>query len=641
MVSLSLRSLIASASLIASITLSTAAPTPRRDACGILAATNATDITYNQVAACYKAIPFDATTASATLKSVYNLFNDYYVFRDSALTPDLQSPFSSAPVDIVKVLETIGSTKYTNDYSFHTDISLAIASLHDAHAGYNVNCYNAYVFLQPLALYAPVINGQQSLRVLHDFAGRNVVDCEVTTIEGNPALPYIQKFADSLSLSKDAGARLNQAIAKQIYSTSSSDFIIDSGDFSERVTLPEKPTVTYQLKCSNSSSTTTIVDRWLVQPNTQVSFDSVSSYLNNVCKTAPSTGSPLRTRELSSPIKKPLIPVFKKSTFYDIASASVPPKKTSDDFPNAVKLGVGNATVFYQLKKPSDVGVIVVFTMGVDFEQDELDFITHGLAEFDRRNVTKIIFDFQGNGGGSVDFASTLVQLFFPNKGSLDKILPSDVRVDASIQALSKNVFNTTDGGLYDAAIYVDFATQNTYTTNELFLNTTTITRNGRSTLFTGHTGISTQVLTTPSGIAGYPWTANAANLRILSDGRCGSSCALSSHYLHGLYNVSTYSIGGIQGQELSFFSFAGGSVSSLDEVIKIYEFGKIKSPLDPLPYNGGVSFPLLEVYARGSDIPLEYDYSKFAADHHINFDSGNARSRDVMWGQVAVDAWK
>ncbi|KAF9165407.1 hypothetical protein BGX20_000615 [Mortierella sp. AD010] len=615
MVSPSLRGLAASAYLIALIALSAAAPIRKKDACGILGATNTTDLTYDIVAACYKAIPFDSTIASETIGSVVDIFNDYYVFRDSALTPDLQMPFTSAPVDIVKVLEKIGSTSYTRDFDFHTDIALATASLHDAHVDYSV-------------------------RVLIDFLGRNISDCEVTTINGNAALPYLQNFADSLSLSKDAGARLNAAVGSMVYDASQNDFLYNSGQFSQSGALPKNPNITYELQCSNSPSTMTITDYWYVRPNYQVKFDSVDSYLKNVCKTPSKNGTPSK-RELSSLVKKRSTPVFKKSSLYDAASGIVPPKRTAD-LSNAEKLGTGNATVFYQLQNPSDVGVIVVHTMEVEYEGNELTFIAEGLSEFKRRNITKIIFDFQNNGGGSVDFASTIVQLFFPNTGPLDKILPQDLRVDASIQAVSKRVFNTT-GNLYDAASYVDFATKERYTSDELFLNPVTITRNGRSSLFTNYTGILTTDLQDSAYtrfVQDFPWTNNAVNIRILSDGRCGSSCALTTNYLHDLYGVSTYSIGGIQGEELSFFSFAGGAVSDLTTVIEVYNLGNVTSPLNPLPYYGDLRFPLVEVYARNSDVPLEYDYSKYPADTHLNFDSENARSRDVMWAQVAADAW-
>ncbi|KAF9997511.1 hypothetical protein BGZ80_001184 [Entomortierella chlamydospora] len=571
MVSPSLRSLVASAYLIASIALSTAAPIHNEDACGILGATDAAVITYDLVAACYNAIPFDANIASDTLESVVKIFNDYYVFRDSALTPDLKMPFTSAPVDIVKELTAIKSK-------------------------------NAYIFDQPLILYAPVIDGQQSIRVLYDRLGRKYSDCEATTIEGVPALLYLQKFADSLDISKDAGARLNDAIGSQVYSSSAKVFGFIPGEFSRRVALPEKPIVSYELQSPSKN------------------------------------GTPSK-RELYSPVKK-------RGT-YDVESATIPPKRTSD-LPNAKLLGAGKATVFYQLQNPSSVGIVVVHTLDFDphspddVEEKELECIAHYLSEFNRLKVSKIILDFQNNRGGLVNFASTIVQLFFPNNGPLDKILPQDMRVDKSIQTLSEHVFGKHK--LYDASRFVDFAIQKKYENHELFLNPVTITRNDRSTLFTKHTGLSTEDLQNKSftkETKDFPWTNNAANIRILSDGRCGSSCALSSYYLHNLYNVLTYSTGGIQGKELSIFSFAGGSVTDLNYLIETYNTGKVSTTLMSLRYKGVLGFPYLEVYAKGSDVPLEYDYSKYAAGTHLNFDPQNARSRDVMWAQVANDAWK
>lgn len=147
MAPISFRRLILTVSLAALATLTAGAPvpTPRApgttpaDPCTALGA-KATGFTYDEVAACYHYIPYDATVAESTLKTVRTLFDEFYIFRDSALTPDLAAPFSSPPVDILATLDTIGTTQYPNDYSFHSAISKAIQSLHDAHASYSGKC---------------------------------------------------------------------------------------------------------------------------------------------------------------------------------------------------------------------------------------------------------------------------------------------------------------------------------------------------------------------------------------------------------------------------------------------------------------------------------------------------------------------
>ncbi|KAG0369166.1 hypothetical protein BC939DRAFT_470788 [Gamsiella multidivaricata] len=638
MVAHSPRRLALAASLAALATFTTAAPVSN-DPCAILGHLNATDITYAHVSACYKAIPYDPKVAQATYTSVHALFNDYYVFRDSALTPDLQKPFLSAPVDIVEQLETIGQTKYTSDYQFHRDVSDAIYTLHDAHAGYNVDCYNAYLFSQPLNLYAPVTNGKQSLRVLTDLAKRGYEDCEVLTIDGQDALPYMNKWAThNIGFSKDGGVRLNQALANQIYNHNSGQFVLSSGDFAERATLPENPYIEYNLQCAQSNTPLKVRDQWVIFTLTEATFSDVGSYVNNVCYSASTGGNNSIKRELMvPPMKRHLFPVPRKSAMLDIQNAT-PSPNPPPGFAGADKLGEGNATVYYHLKTYPDVGVIVVFTHQA--ENSELDVALSALEEFHRRNVTKLIIDFQGNGGGSVSFASYIVQAFFPNKTPLDKSLRSDLRVNKLIQDLSVAVFNNSDAGLYNAAQYFDLQANDLYQSDSLFLNTVDLTRNGRSAMFTGTTTLAPSSLPDIPQLTTFPWTNNANNIRILSDGRCGSSCALSSYYFHTLNNVTAYSIGGNHGEDLSIYSFAGGAVSSLSDLNKIYALTNLTSPFGTLPYKGDISLPILEVYANGSDVPLEYDAAQYPANFHLAFDSTNARKRDVMWSQVAAHAW-
>jgi hypothetical protein len=212
MVSFTFNSLILSASLaVATIaTFSTAAPAvpihrskAGSDACGRLGSKSVRNIKYKDVADCYKAIPINRNITATTISAVHDLFRDYYVFTDSALTPQVSAPFASEPVDILKELTTIGGRKYTSDYQFHTDVRHAVDTLRDGHASYDgmscrpflfpfldpsfapcfptvvicthnffhfahsfmlfiaVNCYTNYGFEQNLTLYAPVMDGVQ------------------------------------------------------------------------------------------------------------------------------------------------------------------------------------------------------------------------------------------------------------------------------------------------------------------------------------------------------------------------------------------------------------------------------------------------------------------------------------------------
>lgn len=142
MVSSSVKTLILSFSLAAIATVANADPVTSHPlainptGCSALGAKRGVNITYDDVVNCYDSIPFNEAAAKSTIESLYTFFNDYYISRDMSTTPFLAKPLSSAPFDIVKKLKSIGSTRYTSDRKFHTDVLLAVNSLYDGHTAY-------------------------------------------------------------------------------------------------------------------------------------------------------------------------------------------------------------------------------------------------------------------------------------------------------------------------------------------------------------------------------------------------------------------------------------------------------------------------------------------------------------------------
>ncbi|KAH7058000.1 hypothetical protein BKA57DRAFT_448355 [Linnemannia elongata] len=617
---------------------------PTHDACGVLGTTPISEVTYNQIEACYKSVPFNSQVAATTLDSIITIFKDFYTFRDSALASSLASPFSAGPVDIVRELETIGRTRYTSDHQFHHDLSLAIISLKDAHASYAAQCYNNYIFAQPLTLYAPVVNGRQVIQIYSDYNNRNYDGCTVQTIDGEDALTHINTWANTnMGFSKDAGVQLNQALANLKFNPTNGTFETLNGDFSLRDMLPEKAYIDYGLVCPNSTTVVPIRDAWSIFPVTQIEFNSVQTFVQNVCEAPPtaSSGSPQK-RQLFQPKMHPLIPQVKKNPFkqaniiVDDASGLPPPEPIR----SAAVFGTpGQAAVVYRLDQRPDVGVVHVWTHDIDDEAAELSNLVNNLVALSQNGTRNIIIDFQGNFGGLVSFASTLVQLFFPNKGSLDKTLPSSLRVTESIQQLSSALWNSSSG-LYDATSFYDYADQHIYTNNDLFMNMTTSIRNGRSANYTETTTLYPTVLPAIQELASLPWTNNAANIRLLTDGRCGSSCSMSTFFLTQLNKVISYAVGGTSGAPLSSSSFPGGAVTSLNKVHDLYVAANVPSPFKPLPYSGDVRYTALEVFAPGSSVPLDYDTKYFASDFRLDYSPQNAKRREVMWEQVAASAW-
>ncbi|KAK3818265.1 MAG: hypothetical protein JOS17DRAFT_820265 [Linnemannia elongata] len=629
--------LILSASLASLATFTHAAPAhappTHVDACGILGRLNAANITYKHVVDCYSAIPFDSNQASTTLSSMLTLFKDFYVFTDSALSPTATRPFSDDPVDIIAKMENIGRSNYTSNYQFHTDIYNAVTSLRDAHTAYYIDCYIAYFFVQRLSLYAPVVDGKQA-----NDGGRKYDNCTVNTINGQDALTYLKNYArDVTGHSHDPNARLNYLLATQEYDVKNGIFIDIPGDFALRLTVPEAPYVDYQLQCPQLTQPINLHEEWEVLPRSGTTFEDVNSYVANVCvastETTPATSSHNGARDKI--MFKPVSPITRPA---ELKPVTVTP---GHQYPGAEQLLAGNATVFYHLKDRPDTGVVVCHTFFV--EEEERDVMVKGLMAFNRRNVTNIIVDLQGNTGGWVTYAAFLADILFPSSSHLPSSLPADIRVSKSVQQLSEKAYNNTHSVYLDARRFINMNNgTSVYQNNDLFDKPIDITRNGRTNLWTENT----EEYWTPAPssyfaeVATYPWSDKVNNIRVLTDGLCGSACAMSAYYFTHRYNVSAYAIGGTHGEDLSMFSFAGASMVKLSEVQEWYKWANLTSPMAEIPYSNMISFSWLELYGEGRTTPLEYDAELFRPTYRLDYTPANAHSREVLWMEVAAAAW-
>lgn len=359
-------------------------------------------------------------------------------------------------------------------------------------------------------------------------------------------------------------------------------------------------------------------------------------------ESAPQGRSRPHRRNLAIPIKKRDLENDDDVT----ATAVGAPRRLVQEFRDAEKLVSGNATVFYHLKSQPDTGVMVVYTF--DAEDEEVNIVLKGLTAFHNRNVTKILVDFQGNGGGLISLSSNLVQMLFPNKQPRDASYEADLRVNKSVQKAAAVGFMTDDGGYstYNANEYYDLQTTgpaSRYNNNDLFAKPVNITRNGRATLYSEKTAMYFDPLSTKivKALAKFPWTGRRENIRILTDGRCGSACGMASYFWTTTHGVEAYSIGGTKGEDLSMFSFSGASVITLKDVHNTYAGLNLTSPLEELAYKNEVRFSWLELYGKNRTTPLEYDAELYRPRHRLDYTRENARSREVMWKEVVAAAWK
>ncbi|KAG0242589.1 hypothetical protein B0O80DRAFT_497239 [Mortierella sp. GBAus27b] len=634
-------------------TLVCAAPVPSQDPCAVLSHLQPNATTVQHVSDCYKSIPFNPSEAKTTLDALHTLYNDFFIFRDAALTPDLALPFTSPPVDVVAGIERIQKTKYSTDFDFHADLTWLAKSLNDAHVTYFPTCYNAFQFQQPLLLYAPVIDGRQSIRIYKDLKGKIQEDCEVLEINGENAVSYLQAWADkNTGLSKDAGVRLNNVLVSQNYFSKTKTWGPIAGAFSERTGLPDAEYIDYRIQCKGQDAQD-IRGSWVVADSPEPgTFTDRASYVKNVCL-APTTDSGKTSvkEDVGPRVEAPMIvsDMITRSRLENnlqefalkqenmlrkrgVGEPSSPPQ----DYQDAIFVD-GDVTAVYQLKSKPHVGILVVPTMTVNPSQEILA-IQARLTMLADRGVTNIIIDTSGNGGGDVSFSSLLVSIFFPVADKRTNAHLARFRDTPAAAALGgADLANTTVTTYFEPGTLANKTTGQPIATN-FFLDPVTIRVNGREAEYTDEFYMDYQPILDKTKT--HPWTGDASKIAILTDGQCGSACGMTSELFTNKHGVKAVAVGGYSGKALSMFSFAGASVIGQDAIVDTFEQLGVPSTMARLPYRNTVNIGVIEIYSGTDTIPLEYNPQRYIAAHRLDYTPRTARNHDLLWGATAEVAW-
>ncbi|KAG0338409.1 hypothetical protein BG000_004036 [Podila horticola] len=640
--------LILSAALAA---LAFGAPVPISDPCSTLGSLAIGNVTYEHVFDCYKSIEFLPEVAETTLKTMHTAYNDFLCFRDAALTPDLDLPFRSAPVDAIKELNKIAKEHYTRDFDFHADFLKLAISFNDPHINYQVACYTSYVFKQPISLYSSIVDGKQVLRVFQDASGSELDDCQVLTINGQDALEHIQAWADKFSgASKDPGVRLNAALVSHTYDAVNHFWGVSDGGFRLRSTLPEESSLDYRFKCPGRDAIKKTF-KWAVTDGIEAgTFTDKTSFITNVC-IAPAAGrgetSSDGTAQELEPVpfidtpavhkhkRRRLLEQREEHTRRQLARRDV--AEPTLDLPDATFVAADNQTAVYQLKSDPSVGILVVPSMMI--QNDGIAFMQHGLSELAARNVSHIIVDTTGNGGGYTLMVTLLPTIFFPTQ---DKTFHShlvEYRVSPAVQALtSADLANLTVDTTFEPRAYLNGTTHASFTTN-FFLDPVNKTLNGREAEYTQKVFGDSPLEWVDQTIT-YPWTNDSSKITILTDGNCGSACGMATDIFVSVHGVKAVAVGGYPGDDLSMFSYAGASVKTVDEIVDNFEQLNVTAPFARLPYKGNFRVSIYDVYSKDDTVMLEYNPARHVAAHRLQYTPETARHHDLLWGAVAKTAW-
>ncbi|KAF9166906.1 hypothetical protein DFQ26_006433 [Actinomortierella ambigua] len=587
------------------------------DPCTVLnKATGAGNMTYQQVANCYKSIAFNPKDAKATIDTLTKFYDDVFVFRDLAMTPNLPSPFTLKPVDPLAELRRIGRKHYRRDFDFHGDLASFANSFQDAHVKYG------------------------------DKTKSGLEDCEVLSINGRAARSALQSHADThTGFSKDAGVRFNFALASHTYWPAAKLWLDTPGMFSMRPYLPETPHIDYVLQCKDRKIHR-LRKEWdilpLVEPDT---FTDRATFVSNFCAHSKQKGeNKPPTNDTQHRLSSPKA-MAKATVMTDLVAAlylrehGQMPDPSLKDFPDA-KQWAGNNTAAYQLRSMPHVGVLVVPTMEQD-SKTEIPAIQGYLQQLAKNGVTHIILDMTGNFGGEEHFASLLPTVFFKTTNKATHSHKHRYRVTPAMQKLAEtNLQNGMPFTDWDPRALADLQFRPYKTSSPFAKDSVHLTFNGRSATYSQWVYLDYDFNIVDQSIT-YPWSNDPSKIIILTDGQCGSACGMTSdHFVH-THGVRAVGVGGHQHRALSMFSFAGASVVTVDEYIDAFKSLGLEAPIQYLPYANSVSIGFRYIVSGNDTQPLEYNPKRYPAALRLDYNTDIARRHDKLWAAVAKTAWK
>ncbi|KAJ3327631.1 hypothetical protein HDU76_011411 [Blyttiomyces sp. JEL0837] len=601
--------------------------------------------------ACFNSFPIDRATRLAQVKELKKYYR-FYPFVD--IVKNSTEPQFPSSVDIFASLDEIANDNtITTEYVVHSKINILMASLQDAHTSYDSACFRNAYFFQPFALtpvYDPV-TGSPKIKILGsvfdqtrlfseqtvserpfvaglrkvyseskklwDFDTREFTNWEVHSINGVDAVEFIQQHADMYSgLTKTPEGRFNAFVASRMYVKG--NYTFRDGLFYARTGMP------YNLPMD---LTYVLVDRDPVVGETRRQV--VATWASVFYRPGDFTGGKDMYEQFCAKGKGPQA---RRTTYpWGEISGSLMNGKVSDSSLRSkffVNDGINNQDVIFDQnvgKKKIDTkklaeafesklndGLVNVKDQLRSLKSEFFATMAAGLAALEEAGVNNLILELSSNGGGDIVLGYVVAEYLFNGTNPL----PYDARLDEPAK-LALSYMPMRD--LYNLVVYQG--------SKNLTEDPDYLTRNG---VTTPHTRKFTfdcdpmrqDVQKTLPGLK-KGWSKD--NVFILSNGLCGSTCAVFSRVLRDQLGVRSITYGGGHTNHKSGISlpfqpsaFEGGMVSPFESLYSMVELAITNStllsdhkdaftilPWD-LPLAAGGSCALFEIYSPKGDGGLE-----------------------------------
>jgi hypothetical protein len=592
-------------------------------------------VPYGQMVTCMLSIPYNASIKAQTMDTVQKALQ-MYVFRDvAANSPDPK--WLPLQVDIFGGLSQINAkNNYKTDYDFQQTLASFLTTLNDPHTQYRKpGCYSSFSFFLPFQI-ASVFNdttSSQQIVIISAKYDQTLVGKRINKINNQDAVSYLVNFADTNApFSLDLGSRFNYAI-KSLYTTRS------QGTYG----IPSQETETFELYDYGTGSTNTITLKWQatamkdVPDIYQACFTGDRSIRNG---SIPYVDSPATILEETE---------YVKAQLYDDNSYHLPQKQkraTASQKPiyqgeNISLFNVGNGVAAMKINSfmPQKYGLDT--NDDLKSEPQFLFDLQRSLVLANQLNLGQLILDFRGNGGGYVCLAMQFLRLMFPDSPEYPQHPVFDLIHSNLTLALAQNAAKLPKDvySIFSPWKYFDYNTGSQYQDLSWILPGNSYYRGNSASKYSNKLQDDCSMLDVPPFDANFVF--NPSNIIVLTDGTCGSACALTARNIQETNQGRVVVVGGIANRPQMVASFIGGLVYELQYLLEeMTLLNLMNSPLAPqqFPTNAVLRWALWEQYPwndLNSKFPAEFVFEP--ADYRMMYSLETVSDDMALYRNVAL----